>query len=60
VNEKQREKRSNNQLDYMIDAWHTGDTEVPLHEYLGVSFEDYGKWVEGKLSAEALLALRKP
>lgn len=31
-----------------IAAWHDGEGEqVPLHEFLGLSWEEYSTWVEG-------------
>jgi hypothetical protein len=29
-----------------IEAWHRGDYDVPLHEFLGLSWKDYAAWVE--------------
>ena len=37
---------SNDELDKIIHEWHDGKSVVSLHEYLGVSEEDYGKWVQ--------------
>lgn len=25
----------------LVDEWHTSDSELPLHEYLGLTWEDY-------------------
>lgn len=32
-------------IDDLIDEWHKSDSELPLHEFLGWSEEDYRKWV---------------
>jgi hypothetical protein len=33
-------------LDDLVDRWHEGDGEgVELHEYLGMSWDEYCKWV---------------
>lgn len=32
-------------IDDKIDEWHNSDSELPLHEYLGWSEEQYHKWV---------------
>lgn len=28
-----------------IDAWHTGDSEKPLHEFLGMTWKQYKRWM---------------
>lgn len=33
-------------IDAFIEKWHKGTSTVPLHAYLGLSFPEYGKWVE--------------
>lgn len=34
--------------DKMVDAWHDSNKENgQLHEYLGMSWEEYTKWVRG-------------
>ena len=33
-------------IDDAIHAWHVGDGEEPLHEFLGMTFEEYAAWVE--------------
>ena len=34
------------ELDDLIDKWHNGDGKgLELYEYVGVSREDYAKWV---------------
>ena len=50
---------ADNKLDELIRLWHEGDSELPLIEFLGVSGADYAAWVEGRLSAEALLSRGK-
>jgi hypothetical protein len=46
------------ELDELIRAWHEGDSEIPLVEFLGVSKTDYAAWVECRLSAAELLSRR--
>ena len=29
-----------------IDEWHNGDSTEDLHEYLGMTWEEYGHWLE--------------
>src|SRR5271157_1134939 len=42
-------------IDDFIDVWHQGGTGVPLHEFLGLSQEEYAQWVEQPDSLEATL-----
>lgn len=35
-------------LDDVIDEWHQSDSIQPLHEYLGLTLEEYKLWVEGR------------
>lgn len=38
-----------------IDTWHeTPNDGVPLHEYLGFTWDEYGRWVKGEMSPEEL------
>lgn len=30
----------------MVDEWHESDIIQPLHEYLGLTLEEYKRWVE--------------
>ena len=34
------------EIDDLIDDWHDGDSKLELHEFLGVSRELYGKFIE--------------
>lgn len=34
------------EIDDAIDDWHEGGTEMELHEWLGMSLEEYGLFVE--------------
>lgn len=33
-------------IDELIEAWHTGNSKESLHEYLGLTFEQYAHWVQ--------------
>lgn len=28
-----------------VDDWHNGDSKLPLHEYLGFTWDEYARWV---------------
>ena len=32
-------------VDDWVDRWHEGDSIVPLHEYLGMTWEEYGNLI---------------
>lgn len=34
------------QIDDWIETWHTQQTEAELHEYLGLSIDEYGQWLK--------------
>jgi hypothetical protein len=33
-------------VDDYIEAWHTGDSEEPLHDFLGLTREEYAAFVQ--------------
>ncbi len=33
-------------IDDFIDAWHNSNSNVPLHEYLGMTMEEYKTYVQ--------------
>lgn len=33
-------------IEALIDQWHESDSELPLHEYLGLTIEQYGEWLK--------------
>lgn len=34
-------------IDDYIDRWHNSNSKKELHEFLGLTKEEYKKWVEG-------------
>ena len=32
-------------IDDKIELWHTGTGDMPLHEYLGMTWDEYSEWV---------------
>jgi hypothetical protein len=46
-------------IDDFVDEWHESGPEVPLHEYLGFSWDDYRLWVEQPRSLRMILAAHK-
>jgi hypothetical protein len=46
-------------IDDAIDAWHKGDSNLPLHEHLEMSIEEYSTFVEGDTLSPELQAERQ-
>jgi hypothetical protein len=40
--------RTDDEMDDLIDKWHESEGNQPLHEFLGMTWEQYAHWVEGK------------
>lgn len=34
-----------NEIDDYIDAWHMGDSGMPISEFLGMTREEYYEWI---------------
>lgn len=50
---------SADRIDSHIDAWHQSiDTDQPLHEYLGMTWEQYSRWVTDPSTLNELRAPR--
>ena len=45
-------------IDDEIDAWHEADTTIPLHEWLGLTTDEYQLFVEKLASIHIILAAR--
>src|SRR6266478_5369699 len=45
-------------IDDEIDAWHEADTTIPLHEWLGLTADEYQLYVEKPASIRVILAAR--
>lgn len=46
-------------IDDYVERWHEGDGDVELHEYLGLSWDEYALWVEKSDSIEPIIARKK-
>lgn len=48
------------EIDDEIDEWHDSSRKLPpLHEFLGMSWEEYQLWVEKPWTLKSILAARK-
>lgn len=45
-------------IDDEIDAWHEAETDLQLHEWLGLTREEYALYVEMPASIRVILAAR--
>lgn len=36
-------------LDDLVEEWHDNDDPRPLHEYLGMTWEQYSEWTQPKI-----------
>ena len=39
-------KYTPHQIENWVDAWHNSETEQELHESIGMTFEEYGRWAK--------------
>lgn len=49
-----------NEIDNYIDKWHDGDSELPLHTYLGMTWNEYAVWIESPAQLSFIIASHKP
>lgn len=47
------------EIDDYIDEWHDGDSELPLHDYLGMSWDEYAAWIESPENLTYIITARK-
>lgn len=46
-------------IDEWVECWHTTDTDVPLHEWLGLTFDEYALLGGGDRHLAAILYARR-
>lgn len=47
------------EIEDYVDEWHEGDSEEGLHEYLGMTEEEYAIWVENDAALKTIFHARK-
>jgi hypothetical protein len=47
------------QIDDFVDAWHESDGSVALHDYLGMTMEEYALWVSEPESLARIARARR-
>ena len=43
------------QIDDAVEEWHESDSDLELHEYLGMSWDEYKDWFELKKTLKEIL-----
>lgn len=46
-------------IDDYIDEWHESDSDEELHDYLGMTFEEYSVWVENDSMLKTIFHARE-
>jgi hypothetical protein len=46
------------EIEHFVDAWHEADTTEELHEFLGMSFEEYSLWASNPDTIDVILSAR--
>ena len=46
------------EIDDFVDAWHEGDASNDLHEFLGLTLQEYSLWVSNPDFIEIIIAAR--
>lgn len=46
-------------IEAFVESWHESDEAMPLHDYLGFSWDDYRLWVEQPGSLRMIIAAHK-
>lgn len=47
------------EIDNYVERWHTGDSHLDLHEFLGMTLMEYGAWVESPKALTHIIEHRK-
>ncbi|WP_262030771.1 hypothetical protein [Microvirga sp. Mcv34] len=43
------------EIDRWVERWHTGSSDLELHEFLGLSIEEYIRWVKEPASIDEII-----
>lgn len=46
-------------IDDYVERWHTGTVSDPLHTFLGMTWEEYGAWVQDPKALAAIVERRE-
>ena len=46
-------------IDDFVDSWHDGSDDRQIHDYLGLTWEEYSNWVIAPDSLNHIIAIRR-
>lgn len=46
------------EIEDFVEAWHTSDSEKEIHEFLGMTFQEYSLWVSQPDMIDVIVAAR--
>lgn len=46
-------------IDEYIDKWHEGESELSLHTFLGMSWDEYAQWLKTPDALTTIIAARR-
>lgn len=46
-------------VDDYVDAWHDGDSAATLHDFLGFTEDEYGRWLRNSGELDVIVAERR-
>ncbi|MEU6228328.1 hypothetical protein [Streptomyces sp. NPDC047042] len=46
-------------IDSYVDSWHESDSDLELHDYLGLTWDEYRLWVEKPNTLRFILSARR-
>jgi len=46
------------EIDDFVEAWHTSDSSKEIHEFLGMTFEEYSLWASDPDTIDVILSAR--
>ncbi|CAN5339143.1 hypothetical protein BH09SUM1_BH09SUM1_16130 [soil metagenome] len=52
-------KAAPEEIDDYVDAWHSGDGKLSMHEFLGMTWDEYSLWVSDPASLKRTIVLRR-
>ena len=47
------------EIEDYVDFWHTGGDNRELYQYLGLTLEEYSRWVENPSTLDQILGAKK-
>jgi hypothetical protein len=48
------------QIDAWVERWHSEPMDLELHEFLGLTLEEYARWVKEPYSIHEIILAKRP